>query len=142
MKKITPFVICIFLFFPFIVIPQSIHENLYHEFESRINSSDTNQIEQEIQNKLKKAISNKDTLGILCYQISELKYLSLIEGYNKSLNIVSKLISISKQFENDSLIALSYYYCGDAFYKINDMVNASKMLHKSVEYFIKASKWE
>ena len=142
MKKWCLYIVLGSIILPNVIISQEKNISSYQEFNARIIGLDTTQIEIEIQKNLIKAIINNDTLGIICNQLSELKYLDLIEDYNRSLDIVSELIPVSKKFKNDSLIALAYYYCGDAFYEINDMVNASKMLHKSVEYFIKAEKWE
>jgi len=141
-KKWYLYIVSLSILFPNVIYSQDKIVSSYRDFGKRIKELDTNHIEIDIQKNLAESISNNDTLGIICNQLSELKYFEMIEDYNRSLDIVSDLITISNQFKNDSLIALAYYYCGDAFYEINDMVDASKMLHKSVEYFIKAGKRE
>ena len=128
--------------FPVLMFSQENIIDSYQDFSKRIKELDTNLISVEIQEGFDRSKKSDDTLGLLCYGVLNLKYLYVEGSYENSLNIVSELIPISEQFKDDSLSGFIYFYCGDAFYELEDIVDASRMFHKALEYFIKSSNLE
>ena len=128
--------------FPVLMFSQENIIDSYQNFSKRIKELDTNLISVEIQEGFDRSKKSDDTLGLLCYGVLNLKYLYVEGSYENSLNIVSELIPISEQFKNDSLSGFIYFYCGDAFYELEDIVDASRMFHKAIEYFIKSGNLE
>ena len=129
---------------PSIFFSQVSMEISLYDLNLRIDRLDTNEIEKQIQSNLKKARVEKDTIGILYNQILETKLLILKKDYQNAVEYISQTLSMSKEYGNDSLIGLSYFYCADVFYELEDMLDASKMFNKAAESFIKSNsqEWE
>jgi len=142
MIKWNLYIVFLSILFPNVICTQDKIVSTYQDLNTRINELDTNLISVEIQESYSRSKNNNDTLGLLCFGIIKLKYLHIKESYKSSLKISSELIPTSEQFKNDSLTGFIYFYCGDAFYEIENIVSSSRMFHKAIEYFIKADNQE